>query len=467
MATRLVVEWTRTSVRAALAQGGGARWRLRRVVAQPLEGSPNIAERLRSLIDSLKVKPDEVISVVSREQVITRAVKFPTVQSEELAQMTELYARGQLPYPRDQIVTDTYVLSQGEGASTMAIVACLREIVDRQVAVGREAGCATSLVTVSSWGALGWYRLLGRRAGSSEPVLIVNLDDSRADFVLVANGRILSSRSVGQGLRDWSVPSEILELLKLEVDRSRASVRKELPGTEVRSVILTGLGVDASWKETLAQSLGLPVGLHDARAPFKGLAGSPAALISPVVVGGIACSDARHLLNLSPVELRGQVRHRRQVRELSAVSVLVASVLAAGTGTLGVRAMRQRGAAAQLDAQLAEVTPKVRRLQEQLRLANIVETVLAERQELARLIAGMFRSTPSDILLEAMVFERARRELAVRGSAPSTQAVLAYQAGLSSVAGVSQVELKYTQARSTPAGERTDFELIIHETKRD
>lgn len=461
MATRLVVEWTRTSLRLALARGGGARWRLRSIAAQPLEPSGDVAGRLRAFMKGLKAAPEEVVSVVSREQVITRVVKFPTVQPEELAQMTELYARGQLPYPREQVVTDSYILSQAGGVSVVAMVACLREAVDRQVAVLREAGCPTSLVTVSSWGALGWYRLLGKSAASNEPTLIINIDDSRSDFVLVAGGRILSSRSAGQGTRDWQVSSEVVELLKLEVDRSRAAVRKELPGTDVRSVLLTGLGVAEPWKDALAQSLGLPVVLQDAGAPWKGAAIAPAAPISPVVVGGIACSDARQLLNISPLELRGQVRHRRQVRELSLVSLLIASVLAAGTGLLAVRSMRQRQLAAQLDAQLAEAAPKVRRLQEQLRLAEMVESVLDERRDLAGVIAGAFQATPAEILLEAIVFERARRELAMRGSAPSTQAVLDYQAGLSRVGGAARVELKYTQVRSTPAGERTDFELII------
>ncbi|PIQ84116.1 MAG: hypothetical protein COV75_03905 [Candidatus Omnitrophica bacterium CG11_big_fil_rev_8_21_14_0_20_63_9] len=461
MATRLVVEWTRTSLRLALARGSGARWRLRSIAAQPLEPSGDVAERLRAFMKSLKAAPDEVVSVVSREQVITRVVKFPTVQPEELAQMTELYARGQLPYPREQVVTDSYVLSQADGVSIVAMVACLREAVDRQVAVLREAGCPTSLVTVSSWGALGWYRLLGKSAASNEPTLVINIDDSRSDFVLIAGGRILSSRSVGQGTRDWQVSSEVVELLKLEVDRSRAAVRKELPGTDVRSVLLTGLGVAEPWKDALAQSLGLPVVLQDALAPWKGATISPAAPISPVVVGGIACSDARQLLNISPLELRGQVRHRRQVRELSLVSLLIASVLAAGTGLLAVRSIRQRQFAAQLEQLLAEVEPTVRRLQEHLRIAGMVESVLDERRDLAGLIAGVFQATPAEILLEAIVFERTRRELAMRGSAPSTQAVLDYQAGLSRVEGAARVELKYTQIRSTPAGERTDFEMII------
>ena len=111
------------------------------------------------------------------------------------------------------------------------------------------------------------------------------------------------------------------ELLPLEIERSRAAIRKELPGTEVRSIIVTGLGALAPLSEPVSQRLGLPVTAIEAGQPFKGSMAPQAVSISPVVVGGLAGGELQGILNLSPPELRVQVRHREQVRELWMVSL--------------------------------------------------------------------------------------------------------------------------------------------------
>ena len=87
MATRLVIEWTRASVRLALAEGRGPKWRLRALHSQPIGAGIEHLEALRTFLRDQKVTADEVIAVISREQVITRVVKFQTTEHEELSQM--------------------------------------------------------------------------------------------------------------------------------------------------------------------------------------------------------------------------------------------------------------------------------------------------------------------------------------------------------------------------------------------
>ncbi len=124
------------------------------------------------------------------------------------------------------MVIDFHVLSQQQGFSTVAVVACQREMVDRQLQILQEAGLPVTLLTVSSWGVLGWYRQARQPGQASEPVLVVNVDDTRTDLVLIAESRILSSRSVSQGAQDWDALGDAAELLAIEVERSRAAIRK-------------------------------------------------------------------------------------------------------------------------------------------------------------------------------------------------------------------------------------------------
>ena len=462
MSRRIVVEWTRTTLRVALADGAGTRLRLRALHAQPIREAGEVGGLLRALMKTARPAGAEVIGVVSREQVITRVVKFPATDARELAQMAELYAKAQLPYPREQVVMGFHVLTQAEGFSTVAIVACQRDIIERHLAVLHEAGLSPGLLTVSSWGVLGWYRQAARGLSVKEPSLVVNVDDSRTDFVLFGDGRILSSRSVAQGLQDWKDAGETTELLALEVERSRASIRKELPGTEVRTLVLTGLGELGQWKDALAHRLGLPAVVIDGRQSFAGTRLAPMDTpVSPVVVGGLACGDLDGTLNLSPPEAQAQARHRHQVQELVAIGLLLAGVFAMGAGLLLVQALRQRAVAQQLDHAVVSIEPTARRIQDTAHLAQMVSATLDHRCRLATICAGVFRSTPAEVSLEALTFERARKELVLRGSAASTQAVLDYIKQLKRLEGVTGVQLRYSTRRATASGDRTDFELFL------
>lgn len=463
MATQLVVEWTRTTVRLAVGAGPGRG--LLMIRSGPISASATV-EALRAQLKTMKTIPGDVIAVIPREAVLTRVVKFPSVEHAELTQMVELYAKAQLPYPREQTVMDFHVLSRAEGFSTMAVIACQREVIDRHLAVLQEAGLPPTLLTVSSWGVLGWYQQCLRRGIKvQEPVLVVNVDETRTDLVLIDKSRILSSRSVGQGLQEWEASGEAATLLSFEVERSRAAIRNELPGTEVHSLLVTGLRVSGPWEDQLTQRIGLPVTVVDSARPFPSVSAASIAALSPVVVGGLACSDSSTLLNLSPPEIRTQVHHRQRVSELTLVGLLLSAVLAVSAGLLSLQMARQRRVSSMIDRLLADIEPRTKQIKERVQAVQLVSSVLDDRRQLAATLSSVFRMTPASVALEAVTFERPKQEFVLRGNAATNQAVLEYLKQLERVEGVADVRLKYSTRRTTSTGERTDFEVLLRQRR--
>lgn len=462
MAKRIVVEWTRATVRVAVAETRGKECRLTSIRHQPLGSSAGAADVLRTMLGTASVRAETIIGVVPREQVMTRTVKLPSTRREELAQMVEMYAKVELPYAREQTILDFHVLHQQGGFSTVGIVACQRDVIERSIAVLREAGLPPALLTISAWGVLGWSHAAKLPNG---PILVINVDDTRTDFVLIAQGRILSSRSIGQGAQDWGTPNDTVELLATEIERSRAAARKELPEFEVRSIVLTGVGQLTAWAEALAQQLDLPMSaVEGAQAFGQNMVAGPT-MISPVVVGGLACSPPGALLNLSPPDVKAQSHHRRQVRDMAIVGALIFGVLVLGVGLLGVQIAREQQVASRVDQALSQVEPKAKRIQDALRVSRLVASVLDHRRRLATVLSGVLSVTPASVSLDVVTFERSKREVVVRGNASSTQDVLDYVKQLEAVEGVGSVRLKYSTRRSSPSGERTDFEVVLEERK--
>ena len=489
MAARVVIEWTRTTLRLALSEGTHGRFRVRALQVEPLGPDGEVAQVLGPALKQLGARTAKAISVIPRDQVMVRLMTFPTVQPVELAQMVELTGKAQLPYPKEQVVLGYQLLEQREGSSTVTVVACRRDTIERRMAPLRAVGLQVESLTVSSWGVLGWYGAASQVANAPEPVFVIHVDEERVDLVLIRQGRLLLSRALGPGVRLEAMGAEGMELLAQEVDRSVAALKKELPGTDVRSLLLTGTGPLELYKQHLADRFQWPVTVEEPLKPWPSgpgavdlsisgtsIAHPPAAgararsrnagredarPASSVVVGGIACLDRRHLVNLNPPELILQARHRQQVRELALVGILWFFVLGMGGGLAALQVWRQQRIASQIEQAIAQVEPMAHQVQAKQRVVRLVSSVLSQRRQLATVLAGVFRVTPASVALEGLTIERDTRRLMLRGHAASTQQVLAYLEQLEQLEGVVDVRLKHSIRRSTPAGQRMDFELVV------
>lgn len=461
---RVVVEWTRSSLRVAAADGPAGRLRVRTLHVEPLGMDTPVGRTLERLVKKLGLKGALAIGMIPRDQVISRLIKLPATQPEEVTKMVELYGKAQLPYPKEQAVVDHHVLDRREGFSTVAVVACRRDAIDRVVGPLKSAGLAVERLTVSSWGVLGWYAAQTRPAELIEPVLIVNRDEERVDLVLVAGERVLFSRSVGAGTRDGQEAAEGFEELAQELDRSLSTVRKELPGTEVRSFLVSGMEPLGPWAESIQRRFGLPVvHLRATQGVFwRPLIGDVP--VSPIVVCGAACADAAQLLNLTPPELIVQARQRQRLRDAVLVGSLAFAAVALGAALLSLRVARQRQLAAHFEKIITELEPVTRQVKAKQSVVQLVSGVVWQRHQLAGLLAGILRLTPEAVSLEALTFEEGKRQLLLRGRAPSTEQILAYLKVLEQLDGVAEVRLQHSTRRSTPGGERADFELLIQQS---
>lgn len=457
---RLAIEFTRSSVRMLLMEGSVSKPKILAVRVEPIRDEPN-AQTLQRLLSGVRPARAQVRCAVAREQVITRLLKLPTTKPEELAKMVALTGKVQVPYPPEQVVSDFQVLEQQAGATTVQFVACHQDLVERHLKLLQQLQVEPSDVVPSSWGILAWYQRFGKTAQMREPVMVLNVDTDHTHLALIRHGGVVLSRSLEAGLRDWQAGSETITALAQEVERSLSGLHKEWSGLEVQTMLLTGVGALDEWKPILESRLGKPVVV--ARA--QGASSTPAAANqmegSSVVLLGLATAEPSWLVNLLPqATRRGYTQHRR-LREVTLMAVLLAMALGLGTSLLWTILHRQERLAARSGEALQQLQATSQQLERQERLIRVIDQVQAARRWTASMLAELFRLTPSEVLFENLQFERARGELLVRGSAPSTRHVLDYIQQLEHSPQWMRVELRYSAQRRGPSGARTDFELLL------
>jgi len=462
MPNRVVVEWTRTTLRLALAETSRGSGRLRGIRVEPVGEGAAVGKVLADALKKAGIRQASAVGVIPRDQVIVRLVKFPSVHAGELDQMVSLYGRAQLPYPKDQIVVGHQVVEQKEGFSMVAVVACRRDVIERLIGPLRAAGLTVERLTVSSWGLAGWYAAASKALKVQEPVFVINRDEARTELAVIRAGRVLLSRSVAPGAKGLGADEGPAVLLQ-EVDRSLTTLRKDLPGTEVRSFLLTGTGSLDSWKEQLQKRFSLPVEIIAPAKPL-GISAMTAGLpVSISAVGGAAVASPASLLSLNPPEMAVFAHQKQQSADFVTSAVLAVAVVVLGIGLVWMRVNRQERLVAQLTRSIEKIEPTTKKLKKQQQANRQILGLLRQRAQLADLLEGVFASLPDSMELEALTFEEDRDQMTLRGRSTSTQEVLTLLEQLKRLNRVEDVQLKHSTRRSTASGERTDFELIIRQ----
>ncbi|MBI3312404.1 MAG: pilus assembly protein PilM, partial [Candidatus Omnitrophica bacterium] len=307
-----------------------------------------VKDALRRILSKVPRKSALVIYAMPREQAITRVLQLPSVKPDEVAQMVALSSQTQLPFPRDQAVVDFQVIDQQAGSSTVQLVACHREVVERSLALFRQEGLEPAWIVPSSWGCLAWYQRLGRSSEVREPVLLMDIDEDHAELALIRQDRLIYSRSLGQGFRVSQSGTDVAGLVAQELERSLFSLSKEVPDVAINSGIVTGLGPLEPWQRLLEQRLGKPVFIRPAFGTLsRAVSSSSAQQASPVVALGLAMAEASWLINLLPQDVRHAQQHQRRMRELALTGALVVSSLLAGAWLLSIAVTRQTRVASQ------------------------------------------------------------------------------------------------------------------------
>ena len=173
---------------------------------------------------------------VAREHVGLKRIALPTVDGNELPEMTRLALQRELPFDADQAVIDYVPVERGEASTTVMAVAVPESVLEHSRRTLEAAGLSVERIALRAMGSAALLKSLGTEGGAC--VLVVDVTGDGVEFCVLEGGVIRFSRAGEVPAGETS--SSVAEAVVTETRRTWMSYRIVEGTTEVQRAVVMG-----------------------------------------------------------------------------------------------------------------------------------------------------------------------------------------------------------------------------------
>jgi len=316
--------------------------------------------------------------------VLFERMRLPATDPDELRGMMRLQLEKTLPYPADEVTSDSIIVEAGETGSVVVAVALSNVLLDAISAPLRTAGRLPEKITVHA------MHLVSACSKTGIDLLIYR-EEERFVVVVCENGKIGFVQTLDAASLE-EVPHELPQIL----------LGAELEGVPVT---FTAIRLDHDC-----------IGIRD---EVGALTGIPAEEINP---------DApleEPELNLFPVSWRGALAAARRAARLKARLILAGVVYLFIILCAAGYQFWMNGKVAALDARLNAMQPEVASIQSRSAKWNALAPALDPSHYTVELLYQVQKSMPSDSI-RITQFEQTLGQFLIEGEAPTAALAVEY-----------------------------------------
>jgi type IV pilus assembly protein PilM len=169
------------------------------IVADPAMDAARISQTrvaVADLAQRLKVGKVKARYALSGQAVLTRFVKLPPIQGDDIEQIVTFEAQQQLPFPLNEVVWDYEMIEGAASEKEVVIVAIKNDALDELNGAVNDSGLGTAEVDVAP---MALYNAFRSTYGTpEEPVLLIDIG-AKSSNLLYIEGRRFFTRSVNIG----------------------------------------------------------------------------------------------------------------------------------------------------------------------------------------------------------------------------------------------------------------------------
>ena len=425
------------------------------------------SDALKELVRKLPVSPRELIGLLPTGEILTRYLRLPSSDPDELRLMALYQLEGLLPYPVQQCVTSVKVLGPAGETTRVLAAAVHRPLVDRLIRICKLSGLHLSSIATSSESIGYWHRACRPSSGGSSTGvwLVAELGQEGLDVGILVEGSLVYMRQVTD-------PAGELEQMAASLKETIQAYSREQVGPPVQQITVGGRLDDfgQGFLERLEALLELPVSRVDPleSSPFRESLSVTAqefgAEVSFSELLGAACGARLIGLDLLPLESQLEQARETFFRQLRRSTVLAAVGLVVVFLWIGAQVAGLLSSIHQAEVQTNLLKFQAARVQA---MAAEIRAVSAARQEYAFQLECLGRCAEhlsAGMTLQFLGLE-AGRAITVRGAAPDLAAVTNYLKVLRQEPVWGEIILRSAKSQTANGEGSVEFEISLQPKK--
>lgn len=400
----------------------------------------------------------EIIAALPGNQATCRFLKIPGANQEELEKISILQASRYLPYPAEELVTAYQVIRSGqESFSDILLTIAHRNSITEYHDLLKPPLKASKLdIILSFYGICNlFYEIEPKEAGT---VMLIDLDNQRAELVIAAKGKIIFGRStnLNNGIPGWE------EALLTEITKTSDAFTRDIQGERIEKIVL--LGAKNLTPESLLKferQAGVPFEflnyfekLNIQPVPEAALNHSFASLI------GLGLKSLPESLNILPKTAKEtNARKSRRKERLKLGMLVLGSIIVSFLG-ISISLENKTRYLQNLEKETAKITAEARPLESIEKRFKLIENNAGKKDSPLDILYELHRLIPEQISLISLSYEENRR-VVIHGRAADLNAVLNLVAALEKSPAFEKfnIKIRFATRKKIQTGEVVDFEI--------
>ena len=192
------------------------------IIDGAIMNSGGVADTIRELLRSQKIKTKDAVLGVSGHSVIIKKINMPQMSEQELEESIQWEAEQYIPFDIADVNIDTQILnkeSQIQGQMDVLLVAAKKEMINDYVAVVQEAGQNVAVVDVDCFAAQNQFEI-NYEVPAQDTVVLVNIGASVININIISDGITAFTRDISMGGNQFT--EEIQKQLNVSYEEAEA-----------------------------------------------------------------------------------------------------------------------------------------------------------------------------------------------------------------------------------------------------
>lgn len=421
-----------------------------------------LTEKIKQLFKKLGYNNNPIIISLPRHQATCRYLKIPSINPQEIERISCLQAARYFPYPAVELVTGYQVVhTDKEGYSHINLLIAHKDVIERCIRLFKGFNAQKQAIVLSSYGVCNLYNYI-KPSIEPRPVIIVDIDSQLVELVIVADKKVLFSRSFGLSRSQANWGNVLID----EIKKTCNAYLKEVSSEPVSKIIIFNTaGAAKDFAEVIAKKASLPVEVLSCADKIKvsnqlltGILNSENSFASLFGLGLEAIEDS---LNLLPQDIKSKARNNSLKKKRFKVILLVLGVILISILGIAKSLDNKTKYLALLKAELHRIAKEAKPIEEMDKVLRLIDTSGRLTLSVLDIFYELHKIIPGQVYLTNLNYEE-DNQLILHGQSPVLEPVFVLVSGLEKSPEFKKfnIRVKYASQKKTQSNEVIDFEII-------